>query len=297
LEENKNLIEKELYKKSLSLFKPQIRMVFYDLTTTYFESVNSDTLRAFGYSKDNKTDCVQILIGLIVSTEGIPLGYEIFAGNTYEGKTVINMLKKLKERYEIDKVIFVGDKGIMSRRVLSEIEEAGYEYIVSAKVKRVHERYHKKILDRKSYIKIGEGIYLSKLEIEGKRLVLGYSEERARRDKKMRELIIEKIGKNIDVSGISGVMKSQYKKYLNIQEKAKLDEEKIEEASRWDGYFGFYTNNRELSGKEVIKAYKLLWQVEDSFRSLKTTLKLRPIYHWTGNRIKGHIMMCFISLT
>ena len=133
------------------------------------------------------------------------------------------------------------------------------------------------------------------MEIEGKRLVLGYSEERVQRDKKMRELIIEKIRKNIEVSGISGVMKSQYKKYLNIKEKAKLDEEKIEEASRWDGYFGFYTNNRELSGKEVIKAYKLLWQVQDSFRSLKTTLKLRPIYHWTGKRIKGHIMMCFIS--
>jgi len=126
-------------------------------------------------------------------------------------------------------------------------------------------------------------------------LILGYSEKRAKRDKEIREELLKKIDKKKSSTIKTTVLKSRYMRYLNLDGELKIEPKKIEEDAKWDGYFGYYTNNKELKGEEVIGAYKLLWQVEDSFRNLKSTIKLRLIYHWTSKRIKGHIMMCFIS--
>ena len=161
LADNKEVLEEALYRTSMTLFKPEIKVVFYDLTTTYFESQEQDDFRRFGYSKDNKTDCTQAVIGLILSKDGIPLGYEVFPGNTYEGHTVATMLDKLHIRYKIEKLVFVGDRGLLSKKVLQEIESAGYEYIVAAKLKTLPKQYHERILDRNQYRQIGEELWLS----------------------------------------------------------------------------------------------------------------------------------------
>jgi transposase len=295
LAENKDLLERELYQQTQSLFKPVINLVFYDLTTIYFESQKEDMLRCFGYSKDNKTDCVQVVIGLILSEDGLPLGYEIFPGNTFEGKTVSKVIRSLKEKFCIGKVVFVADKGILSKEVLKEIEGAGYEYIVAGKLKQVPRRYHEEIFDRSRYERVSEGIWVREMEIEGQRVVLGYSEERAERDRVMREGTLERLRKKIG-QGKKGLINPAYSKYLSVRGgEVSIDEGKVEREKRWDGYFGYVTNNREFTAKEVMGAYKMLYKIEEAFRCMKSSLELRPVYHWSARRIEGHIMLCFLS--
>ncbi len=308
-------IEDENGNKTEKLNSSELEIVFYDLTTAYFESTKEDELKRFGYSKDNKTDCVQIVIALIITPSGIPIGYDIFPGNTYEGHTIHKMVEKLKEKFNIKKVIIVGDKGILSNKVLSEIENYGYEYIVSAKLKALPKRYHEEMLDINNYHQVypqgigketdktidkdRELILSHEIEIDSsRRLILGYSEKRRRRDEKQRNKILEKIKETLDKYPNETFTKSTYKKYLDIKTTSgtKLDEEKIEKQKMWDGFFGFYTNNKDLKDKEVVSIYRLLWKIEERFRILKSNLHLRPIYHWKKERIEGHIFVCFLAL-
>jgi len=296
LAENKETLEESLYKTSMSLFKPEIKVVFYDLTTTYFESQIADILRRMGYSKDNKTDCTQIVLGLLLSKDGIPLGYEVFPGNTYEGSTVATMLDKLNNHYKIGKLVFVGDRGLLSKKVLHEIEAAGYDYIVAAKLKALPKEYHERILDLSQYRQVGDELWLSEMEIDGKRLILGYNGDRARRDRAQREEILKKLTKNLKNDSTKSLINKNYSRYLKIgKTSAKIDESRVSEIARWDGFFGYHTNNQELTQEETLESYRLLWQVEDSFRHLKSTLNMRPMYLWTPKRIRGHIMMCYLS--
>lgn len=289
---NSQKIQDGLYERTISLFKPEVKIVFYDLTTLYFESQKEDDIKKYGYSKDNKTDSVQVILGLIVDKEGLPLGYEVYPGNTFEGKTVKEAIKKLKEEYEIKKVIIVGDKGIMNEAVMEELEKVGYEYILAAKLKGLSKKYHEDILDISKYEEVNEDIKGREIKIGNRRLILGYSEKRANRDKKMREKVIEKLMRE----GTSKVYNQAYSKYVRIEDKkAELNMEAVKESERWDGYFGFYTNNEEMSREEIVKAYRELNKIEESFRCMKGTLELRPMYHWTEKKIKGHINMCYIS--
>lgn len=295
LAENKDMLEGELFNKTKSLFQPVINVVFYDLTTIYFESQRQDSLRCFGYSKDNKTDSVQVVIGLILSEEDIPLGYEVFSGNTFEGKTVDKIIQKLSEKFSINKVIFVADKGILSKGVLKQIKDSGYEYIVASKIKQLPKRYQEQILDRGNFKRVNEDLWVGQTEIQGERIVLGYSESKAERDRAMRDALIEKIKKKLK-QGQSSLINPSYKKYLSLkQTEMSIDEGKIIQEARWDGYFGYVTNNDELTEQQVVGAYKMLYKIEEAFRCMKSSLDLRPVYHWTERRIQGHIMLCFLS--
>ena len=297
--DHKDVVEKSFFEKTRSLFKSAVSIVFYDLTTLYFESQQADALRKYGYSKDNKTDCVQVVIGLVINQDGLPISYHLFPGNTFEGKTVLPVLEKLRKDFLLEKVIFVGDKGIVSEEVMCELSSAGYEYIIAAKISKVSAQYHQEILSREKYIPIDENISTWQIITEGQRLVLGYSQQRAERDRKQRELLLERLQKKLDKSNRpKSVTKSAYNSYLRMEGNSRMviDQQKVEEKAKWDGFFGFYTNNKSMSNKEIVLTYQMLWQIENSFRVLKSTLDLRPVYHWTEKRIQGHIMICFLSL-
>jgi len=167
---NKEKIEDALFSKNLDLFNSCIDIVFYDLTTIPFESVTESDLKRFGYSKENKTDRVQVVLGLLMSKDGMPLGYEIFPGNKFEGKTVIEALEKLKKRFKIDKLIFVGDKGLLSKHNLEEIEKRGYDFIISYKLKSLPEEYKEKILDIASYTRVDDKISTKEFIVNGCKL-------------------------------------------------------------------------------------------------------------------------------
>lgn len=299
LADHKDMVEKSFFEKTRNLFKSPVSIVFYDLTTIYFESQQADALRKYGYSKDNKTDCVQVVIGLVINQDGLPISYHLFPGNTYEGKTVVPVLNRLKKDFLLEKIIFVGDKGIVGSEVMQYVSSAGYEYIIAAKISKVSAECHQEILNLEKYTRIDEIISAHQIIVEGQRLVLGFSKKRAERDKKQRELLLERLQKRLDKSSKpKSVTKSAYNSYLTMEGESRMviDPQKVEENAKWDGFFGFYTNNQSMSNKDIVLTYQMLWQIENSFRVLKSTLDIRPVYHWTEKRIQGHIMICFLSL-
>jgi transposase len=312
LAEHKEEIEKQIFLKNSTLFNQKIDVVFYDVTTYYFESNKADEFKDFGFSKDNKINEVQVMMGLLIDLEGRPIGYELFPGNTFEGNTLEKSLDKLKKRFNINKVIIVADRGLNSKLNFKKIKDKGYEYIVGSKLKSMPANIKKEALDLSSYIymtkkhdenslkyKVIEYINHVKTKDEiiklKERIICTYSPKRAEKDKKDRERLIEKAKELLDTPS-KLTNKRGAKKYIDSTiENPLLDENKIQKDAKWDGIYGIQTSTENLSVEEIETAYHQLWKIEESFRVLKTNLEARPIFHWTERRIKGHFMLCFIA--
>jgi len=320
LSENKNEIEEYIFEKNKNLFNMQTDIVFYDVTTYHYESQKSDEIRDFGFSKANKINEVQVVMGLIIDKEGRPIGYEIFSGSTTDVKTMLPILKKLKKQFNLDQVIIVADKGMNSKENLAKIKEAGYNYIVSTRIrsmgKQMQERildkqgyknklegkeegYSYKVLDYKNIIKTCEGKIV---EIDEK-MVCSYSPKRANKDRKDRERGIEKAAKCVEGNNTSSMInKRGYRKYLKLDEgnnskksSLSLDKKKIEDDSLFDGYYAIEYSKLDMTAEEVINQYHQLYKIEESFRVLKSTFNTRPIYVWTEEHIQGHFIICFFA--
>lgn len=298
-------IQEKAFFSTKTLLGGKIDVIFFDATTIYFESFQEDELKKNGYSKDLKFNQPQVLFALMVTKQGLPIGYETFSGSTYEGHTLIPVLEKIKNKHQIDKVVFVADSGMLNDKNLSLLEEKGYEYIVGARLKNLNKEVQNKILNKSNYVECysDEEDKLSACEIEynAKRLITTYSTKRARKDEHDREKSIEKLVKKLNKNKTPKNLLSNYgyKKYLKIEGDAKvlIDEDKLLEQKQWDGLHGLITNSKGLSKEEAISQYKGLWQVEESFRITKHDLKVRPIFHWTPSRIKAHIAICFLCFT
>lgn len=290
-------MQKNTYRSVLSLFNNKIDVIFFDATTLYFESFTEDNLKQNGFSKDHKFNQSQVVFSLLVTKDGLPIGYDVFPGSTYEGSTLITALEKLKKQYVIDKIIFVADAGMLQDKNLTLLEKAGYEYIVCARLKNLSKQWKEEILSHNFNKKERKLFQYS----EKRKIVAYYSKTRAKKEKRDREKNIEKILKKLQKSKnpLTLISNYGYKKYLQIQGKTKivLNEKKLQEEERWDGICGIFTNCKNLSNEEVISQYKGLWQVEESFRITKHDLKVRPIYHWTPERIKAHIAISFMAFS
>jgi len=315
--EENEFIESELFRQNYQIYGQQVDVVFYDVITFAFESVIADELRNFGFSKDCKFKEVQVVMGLLIDTNGLPIGYELFAGNTFDGKTMVRSLENLQKRFGINRVIIVADRGINSKGNLRLIKEAGYGYIVASKIKDMSEKILTAIFDESGYTSLkdknGDAFryktlsYTNVFKDENRQqhqleesLVVSFSEKRAKKDKSDRERLIEKARKLLkNPESIKAANKRGGKKYLRDTSTQKatweLDETKITQDTRFDGYYGIQTSEKEMSALDVMDAYHTLWKIEDSFRIMKSTLEVRPVFHWTPNRIRGHFMLCFLS--
>lgn len=288
-----------------NLFNEKIDVLFYDATTLYFESFTEDEPKSKGFSKDNKFNEVQVMLSVFVTQAGIPVGYEVFPGSTYEGHTLMRALDNLGKRFDVGKVVFVADSGLLSRDNLALLEESGYQYIVGARLKSMPKNVVGKILSKEGYQPLqfaDEECSYKLLELdENQQLVVNYNATRARKDAYDRDKAIAKLREKMRKSKKvkSMVNASGYKKYLNVDSQAEVEinQEKIDEDQQWDGIHGVVTNIKGFNPQEIISQYRGLWQVEETFRLSKHDLKVRPIYHWTPERIKAHIAICFIALT
>lgn len=288
------------FKNTKSLYDNKIDVIFYDATTIYFESFTEDDLRKCGFSKDLKFNQPQVLFALMVTKEGLPIGYKIYEGNKYEGHTLIPALKDLRERYKIDKVIFVADSGMFNKDNLSYLDKNGFEYIVGARLKNMPDIIRGRILDKRNYKEVEQGYDIAEFEYKEKlRLVVSYKVERARKDRIDRNRAIEKLKKKLERSRSQRDYLSNYgyKKYLKFigDSKIEIDYEKLELDVRWDGLHGVITNSKDLSKEEILSQYGNLWSVEESFRITKHDLKVRPVFHWTKRRVKAHIAISFAA--
>lgn len=293
-------LNKISYHNTQTLFGNKIDVLFFDATTLYFESFSDDELRRLGYSKDMKFSQPQVLLALLVTREGLPVGYKVFEGDSYEGHTLLPMIEEVKKEYRIDRVVLVADSGMFNHENLKALESKGYQYIVGARLRRMSNEDKEKVLDRKLYQIQSEGYEIAEFEYEDKkRLIVSYKEDRALKDKKDRARALMKLRKKLEKtrSQKSYFSNYGYKKYLKIEGRSQieLNEPKILEESRWDGLHGVITNIKDSQAVEILEYYGNLWTVEESFRITKHDLKVRPVFHWTPSRVKAHIAIVFTS--
>jgi hypothetical protein len=314
-EDIKSNIESCVFEHTKKVMNNEIVLTFYDVTTLYFESESEDDLRRIGFSKEGKLARPQIQLGLFTTLEGYPLSYEVYAGNKYEGHTLIDILKKFQDRFQLDKKpIVVADRGMLTNANIAYLENNNYKYILAYRIKSISTELKEKIANLTFVndsaihtidIKDKAIEYKDDNEVKQKininqKLIISYSQKRAKKDKRTREKALEKIEAKLSNNITKSDLKlSYYAKYLDINDscsiKYTLNQNKVVQDEKLDGLKGFATNDFTLSANDVINHYNNQYEVERAFRISKTDLKIRPIYHRLETRIKAHILISFVS--
>lgn len=309
LAENHEGIENSLFKKHGS---KEANLYLYDITSTYFEGQGAENLCRYGYSRDHRSDRVQVNIGLVTNDSSIPLCIKTFPGNTPDSKTLSEQVEDLKSRFNIKNVITVFDRGMKTKMNLEKLESEGYEYITALSARELKKKAseHKEIqlglFDKKD---------LAEFVIDEKKYILCHSPIKFEKDKRVREKLLDKT--EADLKKINSLKKKQtdktvYEKVSKVLNKYKTkryieysvkngkviysrNEEKIKDEGNYDGFYMIHTNKIDITAAKAQEKYKDLQIVERAFNSLKNHLEIRPVRHYTEKRIKGHIVSCFLS--
>lgn len=287
-------IEQISFRYTKKILGGNIGVVFYDMTTIYFESDRGDGFRETGFSKEGKHQNPQIYLGLLVGKNGYPIGYDIFEGSIYEGHTLIPVLERIEKRFELKKPIIVADAGLLSSDNIQALKEKGYHFILGARIKNESSKI-KSLIVQLNYT---DG-YIERIDKDDETtLYVSYSSQRAKKDKFNREKGLKRLEKAVKSGRLtkSSINNRGYNKYLMLKGEVniQIDYNKFNEDQKWDGLKGYITNT-DLSGQEVIDNYNNLWHIEKAFRISKTDLKIRPIYHRLKERIEAHICISFVS--
>ena len=271
----------------------KIGLLFYDVTTLYFETDYGDELRETGFSKDEKHSQPQVVLGLLVSKDGYPLSYSVFSGSQYEGRTMLPVVEDFVQRFNLDDFIVVADSGLMNQSNIALLESGNYKYIIGARIKNESNEIKKWALSLSK--QDGEFYETPKGTT---RLIVGYSDNRAKKDRHNREKGVKRLEKAYRSGNISkeNINKRGYNKFLEISDNIKvtINQDKIKQDEQWDGLKGYLTNTW-LPAKEVYEQYSGLWSVERAFRITKGTLEMRPMFHFTPERIEAHVCICFAA--
>jgi len=290
----KEKVQQISYDHSCKILGGKISVVFYDVTTLYFEIDNEDELRKTGFSKEGKHQNPQIVLGLLVSIDGYPLAYEVFEGNKFEGHTMLPVPNGFKARYRLDKLVIVADSGLMSGDNIKDLNEKGYEFILGARIKTEPELIKEKITS----LQLGDGQSKVIEKSDGLKLVIGYSQKRANKDRHNRERGLKKLEKKIHTGKLSkaNINNRGYNKYLKLEGEitVSIDFEKYSLDQKWDGLKGYLTNT-SLTKEQIIENYGQLWKIEKAFRISKHDLRIRPIFHRVKRRIEAHICIAFVA--
>lgn len=292
--EQKEQVQQISYQHTLKVLNGVISVVFYDVTTLYFQIDDEDQIRKRGFSKEGKHQNPQIVLGLLVSIDGYPLAFDIFEGNKFEGHTMLPVLDAFKEKYKLDKLVIVADSGLLSNQNITELQKKRYEFILGARIKNEADTIKDKILALD--LKNSESDIIRKSD--NIKLIISYSDKRAKKDKYNRERGLQRLEKQIKSGKLtkSNINNRGYNKYLKMDGEVKItiDKQKYEADTKWDGLKGYITNT-SLTKDEIIGNYSHLWKIEKAFRISKHDLKVRPIYHRLQRRIEAHITINFAA--
>jgi hypothetical protein len=303
----REMIERTLFDRQgqRDLFNQELDLVFYDTTTLYFESTDDKrgNLRRFGYSKEHRVDCTQVVLGLLVDRDGIPVGFELFNGSTYDSRTLPAVLNKLKNKYRIKRIIFVADRGMLSNENLNLIQGSGFEFIIGMRLWKMPREEHEAFYNLRAYRWMDgkKTLAIRQMSHPKGRLILTWSLSRAERDAAIREELLETIKKKLTASSDIKrfVTNRGYRQFLKGFEEGRpsLDEQAVKAAKKKDGFFGVLTNipADRMSAQEVYANYKNLWRIEDAFGEIKGPLQTRPMFHWTDKRIHAHVLICLLA--
>jgi hypothetical protein len=304
---NKDLIEEALFARRRDLFT-QLQLVFFDTTSIYFEGQGGETIGQRGYSKDHRPDLKQMIVGAVLDAEGRPICCELWPGNTADVTTLIPVVDRLRSRFRVTKVCIVADRGMISKETIAELEkqERSWQYILGARMRSQNEvkdevlaragRY-RLVHPQRTTSEDPAPLKVKEVRVEGRRYIVCRNDDEARKDAADREAIVASLREQLRSGEKSLVGNKGYRRYLSSTgpDHFQIDEAKIEEEARYDGKWVLRTN-MDLDTAEVALQYKRLWMVEAWFRSTKSLLQTRPIYHKCDETIRGHVFCSFLAL-
>lgn len=324
LHQNKQSIVTYLNRQIAKNYNRTVTAVLYDVTTFAFESQEKDELRNFGFSKDCKVNQTQVVMGLLIDDQGVPIDYELYSGNTSEFSTMVPILKKLKKEYGIGRVIVAADRGLNSGKNLLDIKDLGMDYVIAYRLKGSGTDIRKTIEDPEGWHSYAapastrtdvsrykittETRSVKTVDADGRtcykevvsKLLINYSARRARKDAADRQRLIDKAQRYAEnPSLLKSDMRRGGKSYLKISSdsmQAEVDVDRIRKAEFFDGYYGIVYSDENMTPDQVLSVHHSLWQIEESFRISKSLLEARPCFHWKDPRIRGHFVICYLAL-
>jgi transposase len=290
----KESVQKISVEHTFRILGGNISLVFYDVTTLYFETDYEDDFRKTGFSKDGKQAQPQIVLGLLVSAGGYPLAYSIHEGNKYEGYTMLPVVEDFVKKFDLRDFVIVADSGLMNKENIKLLETNNYKYIIGVRIKNENNEIKRWILS----LEKSEGAFYEYQRTKESRLIVGYSEKRARKDAHNRDRGIKRLEKEYGNGFITKdkINKRGYNKFLELCDDitVRINYDKVAQDKPWDGLKGYITNT-QLPAMTVYEEYSGLWHVERAFRITKGTLELRPMFHFTRKRIEAHVCICFVA--
>jgi hypothetical protein len=303
----KDWIEEELFEQRRDLFS-EIELVFFDTTALYFEGEGGQEIGRHGKSKDHRPDLKQMVVGLVLDLHGWPLCCELWPGNTADVTTLLPVVNRLRQRFRVRRVCLVADRGMISAGTIKALEsdELDCDYILGARMRSVKEVSERVLADRGRYQEITperktakdpSPLKVKEVLIDDRRYVVCLNEEQRRKDAADRKAIVERLREQLKQGDKELVGNKGYRKYLlaGLGERFAIDEAKVKEEVRYDGKWVLQTNLAD-EPKLIALAYKELWMVEDLFRTMKSILETRPIYHKRDETIRGHVFCSFLAL-
>jgi hypothetical protein len=300
----KDLIEEKLFDARRDLFS-NLSMVFFDTTSIYFEGGGGESIGQYGYSKDHRSDRRQMVVGVVIDGEGRPLCCEMWPGNTTDVKTIKEVVKRFQNCFGIKGVCIVADRGMISKDMLDFLEspECSFSYILGVRLRKVKEVSEDVLSRAGRYQEIEpaspkrQPLKVKEVKHNGRRYVVCLNETQARKNAHDREAIIASLKDKLKAGDKTLVGNSGYRKFLKTSGKGhfEIDEEKLRAEERFDGKW-VLTSNTSLSSVEMALQYKQLWMVENVFRTMKSGLDTRPIFHRLDRTIRGHVFCSFLAI-
>ena len=301
----KDLVEERLFARRRDLFSG-IELVFLDTTSIYFEGEGGESLGQYGYSKDHRSDRRQIVVAAMLDERGRPICCELLPGNTADITTLIPVVDRLGERFQIRRVCIVADRGMISQATIEQLEQRGIHYILGARLRKVKE-IREQVLGRGGRYRQVQGprekshdpapLKVKEVRIDNRRYIVCHNEEQEAKDRHDRQAILDKLQDQLKQGAGSLIGNKGYRKYLRATTRGAfaIDQQKVKSESRFDGKWVLRTDT-DLPAEEVALTYKDLLMVEQLFRSMKSILETRPIFHQCDDTIRGHVFCSFLAL-
>jgi transposase len=302
----KDVVEERLFLLNRHLFSG-LDLVFFDTTSIYFEGAGGETIGERGFSKDHRPDLNQMVVGAVLDENGRPLCCEMWPGNTTDVKTLIPVVKRIRDRFNVSKFCIVADRGMISKETMNEFDDPKNKvpYILGVRMRNVKVVRGEVLSDTREFQEIRpEGksskdsspLQVKEVRVDGRRYIVCLNPKQARKDRADREAILESLEEQLKKGDKSLVGNRGFRRYIKSEKDAfSIDREKVEAESRFDGKW-VLTTNTKLRAHEVALKYKELWMVEHTFRSMKSLLETRPVYHRLDETIRGHVFCSFLAL-
>jgi Transposase DDE domain len=301
----KDVIEEQLFAQRRDLFS-ELEIVFFDTTSLYFEGEGGETLGQYGYSKDHRPDLHQMVVGAVLDGEGRPICCELWPGNTADVTTLRAVVDRLGQRFHIRRVCIVADRGMIAEETIADLEQQGTPYILGVRMRKQNEVREDVLANKGRYQEVygprqqktdPAPLKVKEVWVENRRYILCVNAEQAKHDRQQRQQIVAGLKEQLRKGDKTLVGNKGYRKYLKVEGDSHfaIDPAKLKAEARFDGKWVLRTNT-DFSVAEVALQYKKLWMVEQWFRSCKSLLETRPIYHKRDETIRGHVFCSFLAL-